>query len=124
MAMTQPFSIIQGPPGTGKTVIITAIVAQWQALAKATVKKGKILVCAPSNTAANNLVEKLSSITELKDSMARFYPTKRLDLFNLSSENVKPFSLMKVIIDHLDEIYEGPNRFNKKEKAIEDHIFN
>lgn len=56
--------------------------------------------------------------------MARFYPTKRLDLFNLSSENVKPFSLMKVIIDHLDEIYEGPNRFNKKEKAIEDHIFN
>ncbi|XP_053208165.1 DNA-binding protein SMUBP-2-like [Panonychus citri] len=47
--------IIHGPPGTGKTTTIVEVILQL-------VKKGrKVLVCAPSNIAIDNLVEKLAS---------------------------------------------------------------
>ena len=122
MALTKPFSIIQGPPGTGKTIIISAIVAQWFKQIDANLlSKEKILVCAPSNAAANNLAERLSKIPILKDKMARYYPTRRLDIFNLNLKKVDPLSVLKMIIDHLDELYEGPNRF---ESSVENHIYN
>lgn len=58
MAINEPFSIIQGPPGTGKTLTITAIVGSFLQLPP-TFSYSKILVCAPSNTAADNLAERL-----------------------------------------------------------------
>jgi len=81
----------------------------------------KILVCAPSNAAANNLAERLSKLPILKNKMARYFPTKRQDLFNLDKKQIYPHSVMQMIIDHLDQIYEGPNRFGR---SIEDHIYN
>ena len=122
MALTKPFSIIQGPPGTGKTIIISAIVAQWFKQIDANLlSKEKILVCAPSNAAANNLAERLSKLPILKDKMARYYPTRRLDIFNLNLKTVDPLSVLKMIIDHLEELYEGPNRF---ESSVENRIYN
>ncbi len=122
MALTKPFSIIQGPPGTGKTIIISAIVAQWFKQIDANLlSKEKILVCAPSNAAANNLAERLSKLPILKNKMSRYYPTRRLDIFNLNLKKVDPLSVLKMIIDHLDELYEGPNRF---ESSVENHIYN
>jgi hypothetical protein len=53
--------------------------------------------------------------------MARYYPTRRLDIFNLNLKKVDPLSVLKMIIDHLDELYEGPNRF---ESSVENHIYN
>ncbi|XP_039600764.1 DNA-binding protein SMUBP-2 isoform X2 [Polypterus senegalus] len=54
-AMSQrELAIIHGPPGTGKTTTVVEIVLQ-------AVKKGmKILCCAPSNVAVDNLVERLA----------------------------------------------------------------
>ena len=52
----EDFLIIHGPPGTGKTT--TLIEAIYQ-LSK---KESQILVCSPSNSATDLLVEKLSSI--------------------------------------------------------------
>lgn len=47
-------AIIHGPPGTGKTTTVTEVIAQ-------AVRRGeKVLACAPSNTAVDNLVEKLA----------------------------------------------------------------
>ncbi|XP_053208455.1 DNA-binding protein SMUBP-2-like [Panonychus citri] len=47
--------IIHGPPGTGKTTSIVEVILQH-------VKRGlKVLVCAPSNVAVDNLVERLAS---------------------------------------------------------------
>ncbi|PSN36020.1 DNA-binding protein SMUBP-2 [Blattella germanica] len=47
-------AVIHGPPGTGKTTTLVEIILQ-------TIKIGhKILVCAPSNVAVDNIVEKLS----------------------------------------------------------------
>lgn len=53
-ALQRPLSLIQGPPGTGKTVTSATIVYQL-------VKQngGPVLVCAPSNTAVDQLTEKI-----------------------------------------------------------------
>ena len=56
-AINSPLFLIQGPPGTGKTVTSAAIVYH---LAKLDV--GKVLVCAPSNIAADQLSEKIEKI--------------------------------------------------------------
>ncbi|XP_076041581.1 upf1 RNA helicase isoform X2 [Oratosquilla oratoria] len=53
-ALQRPLSLIQGPPGTGKTVTSATIVYQ---LVKQT--GGTVLVCAPSNTAVDQLTEKI-----------------------------------------------------------------
>lgn len=53
--LESPLSLIQGPPGTGKTVTSATIVYH---LARQI--KGKVLVCAPSNIAVDQLAEKIS----------------------------------------------------------------
>ena len=50
-----PMTLIQGPPGTGKTVTSTTLVYH---LAKQ--KLGKVLVCAPSNIAVDQLTDKIN----------------------------------------------------------------
>ncbi|KAJ2420913.1 ATP-dependent RNA helicase, partial [Coemansia sp. RSA 2524] len=52
--LRSPLSLIQGPPGTGKTVTAATLVYH---LARANM--GKILVCAPSNVAVDQLTEKV-----------------------------------------------------------------
>ncbi|KAI6230867.1 Regulator of nonsense transcripts 1 [Aphelenchoides fujianensis] len=59
-ALLQPLSLIQGPPGTGKTVTSAALVYQM-----VKVSKEQVLVCSPSNIAADQLAEKLH-LTGLK----------------------------------------------------------
>lgn len=53
-AIQRPLSLIQGPPGTGKTVTSATIVYQLVRM-----NGGPILVCAPSNTAVDQLTEKI-----------------------------------------------------------------
>lgn len=52
--LMNPLSLIQGPPGTGKTVTSATIVYH---LSKMT--DGKVLVCAPSNVAVDQLCERV-----------------------------------------------------------------
>ncbi|KAK1347977.1 ATP-dependent helicase [Hamiltosporidium tvaerminnensis] len=54
-ALSSPLTLIQGPPGTGKT--ITTAVITYNLIKR---DKGRILVVAPSNTAVENLTEKIS----------------------------------------------------------------
>jgi superfamily I DNA and/or RNA helicase len=97
MAINLKFTIIQGPPGTGKTLTIAAIVVNWLKPENGFgCSSFQILVCAPSNSAADHLAEILYSL--LKEKMVRFYPPKREDLFNLTKESVKPYSLLAAVI--------------------------
>lgn len=50
----RPVTVIQGPPGTGKSQVLEAVV-------RAAVDRGqRVLVCAPSNAAVDNMVERLA----------------------------------------------------------------
>lgn len=55
--LESPLSLIQGPPGTGKTVTSASIVYH---LSKQS-RSAKVLVCAPSNVAVDQLAEKISA---------------------------------------------------------------
>ncbi|EDQ92857.1 uncharacterized protein MONBRDRAFT_650, partial [Monosiga brevicollis MX1] len=52
--LQRPLSLIQGPPGTGKTVTSASLVYHLVQQ-----KHGKVLVCAPSNIAVDQLTEKI-----------------------------------------------------------------
>ena len=58
-ALQRPLSLIQGPPGTGKTVTSATIVYQLVMQ-----YGGPVLVCAPSNTAVDQVCEKVHKTTE------------------------------------------------------------
>lgn len=46
--------MIHGPPGTGKTTTVVELIAQMSKL-----YKSKVLACAPSNIAVDNIIERL-----------------------------------------------------------------
>ncbi|GAV05937.1 hypothetical protein RvY_15988-2, partial [Ramazzottius varieornatus] len=69
IAIGSQISLIQGPPGTGKTVTSATLVYH---LVKAT--RAKVLVCAPSNIAVDQLTEKIHK-TGLK--VVRVYSKSR-----------------------------------------------
>ena len=58
----------------------------------------RVIVCAPSNTAADFIAERLMTIPSLYGKIIRFYPSKREDIFNIKMENVKPYTLLSKII--------------------------
>lgn len=62
MALKERLSIIQGPPGTGKTQVVAALVANWMKNKEDT---PKVLICAPSNNAADFIAERLQQIPSL-----------------------------------------------------------
>jgi Rad3-related DNA helicase len=69
--LRERLTVIQGPPGTGKTLVVAAIVANWM---KDFQDTSKVLVCAPSNTAADFIAERLFQIPLLQDKVIRYYP--------------------------------------------------
>jgi ATP-dependent RNA/DNA helicase IGHMBP2 len=61
---TKDVALIQGPPGTGKTTTVVELVRQ------AVNMKMRVLLCAPSNVAVDNIVERLAH--KVKGSNPRF----------------------------------------------------
>jgi superfamily I DNA and/or RNA helicase len=55
-------ALIHGPPGTGKTSSVVELILQ--ATRGAHRKAQRVLVCAPSNIAVDNIVMKLSEYTQ------------------------------------------------------------
>ncbi|KAL0486493.1 hypothetical protein AKO1_012023 [Acrasis kona] len=58
---TKDVSLILGPPGTGKTTTVVELIRQIT-----THRRERIMVCAPSNVAVDNIVEKLSNVPKLR----------------------------------------------------------
>lgn len=73
-ALSNPLTLIHGPPGTGKTATLIAL---CQILLS---EKQQILMCAPSNLAVDNLIERLDALKLNSLRMVRLgHPAKILD---------------------------------------------
>lgn len=80
-----PVSLIHGPPGTGKTETLVEIVKQLVKPTTSGQRSKRVLVCAPSNLAVDNLVERLGA--DPRFSLVRLgHPARML-------EAVQPHSL-------------------------------
>ena len=88
----EPLTLIQGPPGTGKTITLTAII---YLLLKTIPKDKKILVCAPSNIAVDNLAEELNN---LGIQVLRMYSRTR-EMSGEIRESLTKISLHEMIIE-------------------------
>jgi len=53
----------------------------------------KILVCAPSNNAADLIAERLRQIPEVANRFVRLVSERREDVFNLNPKTVLPYTL-------------------------------
>ena len=82
--------LIQGPPGTGKTHTINGILSMLY------FSKKKVLVCAPSNTAVNEIVYRLDK-ERFYDDVKKNHPEGRLvrieGLGYESPEEIQKYSL-------------------------------
>ena len=58
--------VIQGPPGTGKSSAITLTILEILSKANKRHEIPKIIVCAPSNSAVDNLAHKVIEATSKK----------------------------------------------------------
>jgi len=77
---SKDIALIHGPPGTGKTTTIVEYIRQ------AILRNEKILVCAPSNVAVDNIAEKL---IKSKVKMCRIgHPARVLDIIQQSTLDV------------------------------------
>ena len=82
----QPLNMIQGPPGTGKTFLSSFII--YNIFNKRKYKEDKILLCAPSNSAADNLTScilRINKVTGYKMNILRIY-SKTKEYLNINKE--------------------------------------
>lgn len=70
--------------------MVSAIVANWM---KDIENPPKVIICAPSNTAADFIAERMQQIPILQNKFIRFYSERREDIFNIDIENIKPYTL-------------------------------
>ena len=82
----QPLNMIQGPPGTGKTFLSSFII--YNIFNKRKYREDKILLCAPSNSAADNLTSciiRINKVTGYKMNILRIY-SKTKEYLNINKE--------------------------------------
>lgn len=122
------FSLIQGPPGTGKTKTILGIVGYFLSLRNATptgtiqaptdkksttldqmLKKPKILICAPSNAAVDEICLRLKSGIKTKGQTVR-PAIIRLGRTDVVNAELKDVTLEEIVDKKLgDKSYEFTN---------------
>ena len=72
---SRDISLIHGPPGTGKTTTIVELILQHARL----YPHSKILCCAPSNTAVDNITEKLINSKKMIPMVRVGHPARMME---------------------------------------------
>ena len=98
---TPDFMILQGPPGSGKTTAILELIYQL-------IKEGKkVLLCASTHVAIDNVLEKIISHKDSKKLLSIINPVRVGDESNVYSECVKPFiytNIMKNVPEEYQDV--------------------
>ncbi len=107
----QHFHLIHGPPGTGKTTTCVELIIQL-------VRRGeKVLACADSNTAVDNLVEGLSRYPEIQvvrlGHPARVSPLLLSFSLDFLVENQPDFEKVKALRDKIATLREEREKYQK-----------
>ena len=107
-------AIIHGPPGTGKTTSVVAFIRQ------AVARGEKVLACAPSNTAVDNLLERLAASVDrvvrvghparVKEELR----THTLDAIVAKHENMR---IVRELLQDAEALYKKADRYTRAKPA-------
>jgi superfamily I DNA and/or RNA helicase len=107
-------AVIHGPPGTGKTTTVVEVIRQ-------TVASGqRVLACAPSNTAVDNLLERL--VVAGVQAVRLGHPARVLDVVRSQTldalvEKHEVQMLIRKMLQEADQLDRKANRFTRRRPA-------
>lgn len=107
-------AIIHGPPGTGKTTSVVALICE------AIARGGKVLACAPSNTAVDNLVGRLVASGQRVVRLghpARVKDELRSHTLDALVETHDNMRAVKNLLRQAESLYEKADRFTRAKPA-------
>jgi superfamily I DNA and/or RNA helicase len=103
-------AIIHGPPGTGKTTTVIELIIQ-------AVKRGdKVLACAPSNTAVDNLLERLAAANQRVVRLghpARVSESLRAYTLDGLVEDSDEMAIIRAMQREAEELYRKLDRYSR-----------
>ncbi len=95
-------TIIEGPPGTGKTTVLATIAAHWMKMYPEIASSiSKILICAPSNAAAENIAERLNKMKGLKGKFVRAVTEKLENIIHVDIEKLPEYTLLYKMFNYI-----------------------
>lgn len=113
-ASANDLAIIHGPPGTGKTTTVVEIIRQ------AVAQGERVLACAPSNTAVDNLLERLVDAGESAVRLghpARVLEVVRTHTLDALVAQHDSFAVIQDMIREAEQLERQVNRFTRARPA-------
>jgi superfamily I DNA and/or RNA helicase len=107
-------AIIHGPPGTGKTTSVVAFIRE------AVLRGEKVLACAPSNTAVDNLLERLVACDQRVVRIghpARVKEELRSHTLDAIVESHDNMRVVKDLLREVESLYQKADRYTRAKPA-------
>ena len=107
-------ALIHGPPGTGKTTTVVELICQ------AVARGDKVLACAPSNTAVDNLLERLAANGQIVVRVghpARVLEALRRHTLDAMVESHEVMHLVRDMMKDAEKLFRKAGRFTRGRPA-------